>query len=293
MFLKICLYILEKFKNNYKTLLVGILLTPLFFYVIGAVFGIELKDHLRFLIEKSYEAERILLVSQLEEFNKMIDEYEIESYKKQKDIWSIMANELTGEDYKKALGIVNRNHDIIRTLLEFGKIYTSLVKANAHSGDTHENLSEMYESMLYILIHDQRSLCKAFDKLDRVNKQIRDFPESIRDDVQIEVLRYLSYCSATLNKPYDQIAFYQQALRIKERQSPFAMDYRRKFFWLDLCRLVFFVNNTRFKEADDVFKELRDNLMDARFLKARLLQHEDLIREDVKGIWEDYIHWLE
>ena len=281
-------FLITLFKRNFKTALLGVLLTPIFFYSIGAIFGVSIKDHITFLREQSYEAERNKLVEQLQVFNRKLDEYEIESHKKQQNLWSLLNSQFKGGGHGELLGISNRNHDVIRALLEFGKIYTSLVNANAHSEKTHERLSEMYESILYIMIHDTISLIKAFNLLSDVNRKIEQFPKAVRDDVQIEVLRYLSYCAAKLGKTTEQETLNSQALTVKSRFNAGPTEYRRKLYWIDLSRLTKHINLAEIEEAKSVFNTLRGNL-EHKFLKTKLIQHRGLIRPQFLDIWNEYI----
>lgn len=288
MLMQVITFLSALFKRNFKAALLGVLLTPIFFYSISAIFGVSIKDHLKFLGEQSYEAERNKLVEQLQAFNHKLDEYEIESHKKQQKLWLLLAGQLKGDSYGEVLGISNRNQDVIRALLEFGKIYTSLVKANAHSEETHERLSEMYESILYIITHDTRSLIRAFDILSDVNRKIEQFPKAVRDDVQIEVLRYLSYCAAKLEKTTEQETLNSQALTVKSRFNAGSTEYRRKLYWIDLSRLTKHINLAEIEEAESVFNELRGNI-EHRFLKTKLIQHRGLIKPQFLDMWDEYI----
>ena len=297
MLIEILKFLRELFRKNYKAALLGLLLTPIFFYAISAIFGVNIKDHITYLVENSYEVERKKLVAQLEKINFEIDEAEIESHQKQIRLWSLLGSGLSGKRYSEALGIANRNQDAIRALLEFGKIYTTLVRANAHTEDTHERLTEMYQSIIYIIKHDDVSLRNAYGTLSDVNMKISQFPEAVRDEVHVEVLRYLSYCSAILKKGTDQEAFNNQALIVKERMQAKShanpTQYRRKLYWVDLSRLVSLVNAAEFDKANNVFLDLRDTLSDNRFLKTKLMQHKGIIEEQFRDEWEkDYIERL-
>jgi len=292
MFTDIIKFLIEIFKNNYKAALLVLLLTPVYFYAIGAIFGVNIKDHLEFLVENSYKAERDRLVSQLTEFNGKIDEYEIESHKKLIKLWHDSNMGSTDSTYEEKLGIINRNQDVIRALLEFGKIYTSLVNANEHEDKTLKHLSHMYEALLYIIIHDDKSIEDAFKLLKDINERISDFPEDIRDDVKIEVLRYLSYCAAKLDKKSDQEIFIQQALKLRDKKSWNVTEYRRKVYWVDLSNLVLLLNGAQFDKADQVFIQLRNNLGDPELLKIKLSQHKSLIKDNFKSTWNEYIDRL-
>lgn len=293
MFIETIKFLKEIFKNNYKTALVGLLLTPVFFYSIAAVFGVSIKDHLRYLVEKSYAAEREKLAHQLAKINEEIAETEIQSHEKQKTLWELLEKGLSGSEHSDALGIANRNQDALRAFLEFGKIYTALVEADAHTKNTHLLLTGMYRSLIYIIKDSTTELEIAFNTLNEVNQKIGQFPEVIREEVQIEVLRYLSYCSAKLLKSSDQEVFNNQAKVVKDRMLARSVatpaEYRRKFYWVDLSRLVRLFNSGQFKQADEVFLELRDNLGDVEFLKTKILQHEKLIKKEFRDEWKKYI----
>lgn len=276
-------------KADYKSIIIGILLTPVFFFMIGGMFGVNAFDHLTFLINKHYEAEREKLVLQLDRFNKEIGEYEIKTHEKQVVLWKILDSRLSGREHRKALQIANRNQDVIRALLELGKIYTSLVKTNNHTEDTHNYLSLLYEAILYILRDDDPAISDAFNKLIEINKHISEFPDEVKDDVQIEVLRYLSYCAHRLDKRADQEIFNAQALDLRKKNPRSSLEYRRKYYWVDLSQLASLVNEADFNQAKKVFRSLRNNLGNADLLKTKLLQHQDLIKDQFKDEWKKYI----
>jgi len=293
MFIETIKFLKEIFKNNYKTALVGLLLTPIFFYSIAAVFGVSIKDHLTYLVEKSYAAEREKLANQLAEINREIGETEIQSHEKQKILWKLLEKGLAGSEHSEALGIANRNQDALRALLEFGKIYIALVEADAHTKNTHLLLTGMYRSLIYIIKDSTTELEIAYDTLNEVNQKIGQFPDVIRDEVQIEVLRYLSYCSARLVRSSDHEVFNNQAQVVKKnmmkRSAASPAQYRRKFYWVDLSQLVSLFNSGHFKQAEEVFYTLRNSLSDTEFLKTKILQHEKLIKKEFREEWKKYI----
>jgi hypothetical protein len=284
----------EVFQANYRAALLGFLLTPLYFYGIGTIFGVDIRDHWKFITSNYYQAEREKITQQLEQFNQKIDDYEIESNKKQEEIWQLLEKELiatkSNPNYPGIVHKSNLNQDTIRALLEFGKIYTTLVKTNQHTPDTHRSLSDMYEAFLDILKDEKQSYREAYDRLKSVNDHIEYFPEQIRDDVQIEVLRYLSFCAAKL-KYTEQKDFTAQAAKIMKKKERNAKEYRRKFYWIDLSNLVTDVNNADFKKADEDFEKLRSNLADRLFLKMKLREHEQLIEKEkeYRDKWTKYI----
>jgi hypothetical protein len=98
----------------------------------------------------SHMDERDRLASQLEAYNKKIELVEYNLYEKQVKLWRASEGIVDPDDYGIVLNNSNKAFDVIRAQLEFGKIYTTLVKANKHTDDTHLMLSKMYDGMLNV-----------------------------------------------------------------------------------------------------------------------------------------------
>lgn len=284
-------------KNKYMLFgfILGALATVILMIHLLKSMGLSFQDYSEFMAWRSDRIEqREEIVCQLEEFNIKIDLCENSSCDRQQELWSILEQDLTNSHYQMALGIVNRNNDLIRAFLEFGKAYTSLVRVNAHSEEAHGNLAEMYESLVYIIINDQFSIHKAYNKLFSVMHNIYHIPEQIRKDFQIEVLRYLSYCASKLGKIKEQLKYTYEAENIMNQMStpPTGTCYRRQFCWIHLSKLVFRVNEGDYQKAKSIFTTMRTRLNNNRFLKVKLIQHRGLIGELHKDVWEYFINIL-
>ena len=191
--------IIELFSNNKKPLLFGVLLTPIFFYTLSGLFGVTPKMHLKFLSGDNPYIERYKLVSEhLNSINSEVSNYENLSHKRQLDLLSIVdVNIKNQEDLAKTYKMINRNQDIIRTLMEFGKFHSVLVDSEEYTKDSQKSLKNMYKAYLNILKGDNvdQFIDKAYSLFKTEYNNLENFPEPLRSDVKIEILNFLTYCS--------------------------------------------------------------------------------------------------
>jgi hypothetical protein len=314
---------LDLLKQNYKAALLGAGLVFTAFWGLAQAYGITWSELTRFVID--HKDQRDTLAEQLRRINAKVDNAEAVSHENHTEVLKIVQS-LGGSEqsYRRILQMSAENQDIIRALMEFGRIYAALVKSGEHTQETHEHLSALYQAVLEISADnplddsspfnsqaersaarkERRSLCDSFGNhpicrakknLEGVEREINDFPKSVRGDVEIEILRYLSYCSARAEETNQQEIYTDVAARVHDaREDEAGVDnkmYRRKYYWIDYSKLLATVS--RGKEDYEAegwryYNRLRTKLATERdFLLMKLLQHSNLITQEEKAIFWD------
>jgi hypothetical protein len=317
---------LDLLKNNYKAAILGAGLTFTALWGLAQAYGITWSELTRFVVE--HRDQRDTLAEQLRKINAKVDNAEAASHENHTEVLEIV-QELGGSEqsYRRILQMSAENQDIIRALMEFGRIHAALVKSGEHTEETHQHLSSLYQAVLEITAdnplddsspfnsqaersatrQDKRSLCKSFpehsicrakERLERVEREINDFPKSVRSDVEIEILRYLSYCAARAEESIQQEIYTDNAARIYdtiERETGIDTKmYRRKYYWIDYSKLLATVSRgdeNYEAESWTYYNRLRTKLAtEHEFLLMKLLQHSNLITEPGKKLfWESLI----
>jgi len=290
--------IVDYSSKNIKSVVIGLILTPVFFYSAGAIFGIDPKLHLDFLLGKDPYVERYKLVAtHLDKVNREVDDFERASHEKQIALFQVLETNIKNESERaKALKTVNRNQDIVRALMEFGKYHSVLVSAEQSNSDTQKALRKLYTGYLNIVKADDNPafVQDAYNNFKEVYDNIKVFPLPLRNEVKIELLNYLTYCSFRQKKP-DELKAYSNEANNLLSDAAAGMDatrYRRKYYWVDLSQFMFAINQLKTGEADRSFAKLRDTLNDKPFLKAKLLQHSARLEDDNKKFLMGYIRKL-
>lgn len=316
---------IDALANNWKATLIGVGITLGGLWAFAQSFGITNAELTRFVLD--HKKERDTVAEQLRAINAKVDRAESASHKNYTTVLTIIQDPQDAkQNYDKIVQMSAENQDIIRAFLEFGRIYASLVKLGQHTEQTHEHLGSLYQALLDITADDplapkefnstsirnglqdqgkslcniyrNEPICKAKDRLIAVERSISDFPSSVRDDVEIEVLRYLSYCLVRAEARNQQQLFTRRAekiyAKVEEESGVDGKLYRRKYYWIDYSNLVASVSKgAPGYEAESWrhFNRLRGNLATEQdFLLQKLLQHKNLITEPDKVIlWESFI----
>jgi len=316
----------DAISKNYKATLIGVALTLGSLWWLAQSFGFNTSDLTRIFIE--HKSERDTVAAQLGQINEKVDNAEAAAHDNHTRVLSIVQG-MGGSDqsYQQILQMSAENQDLIRAFVEFGRIYASLVKLGEHTKQTHEHLSSLYQALLEVTADDplekaspfndkeerraakaehrslcqkfqKHSICKARDHLISIEREITDFPRSVRDDVEIEVLRYLSYCSARAEESNQQRMYTERAEEIyRKANEADRIDgklYRRKYFWIHYSNLVFVVSqglDNYEAEGWNYYNQLRKKLATEHdFLLRKLLQHANLITDpDKKALWQSFI----
>ena len=282
--------------KNVKSVVIGIVLTPVYFYAISSIYDVTPKMHFKFLSGGNpYEKRYKLISKHLSNVNNDISNYERLSHKRQLDLFKIMEKNIQAENERAiALKIVNRNQDIVRALMEFGKFHSVLVGAEQDTEETQQALRNMYKGYLNILKGDNdiSFIDNAYISFKEVYNDLSMFPNPLRDDVEVELLNFLTYCSFRKNYPNEAVRYTTRANALLSKQEVDATTYRRKFYWVDLNTFMNAIKHIDSDKASAAFGRLRDKLNDDNFLKAKLLQHSGRLSGSNKKLLLEYIRKL-
>lgn len=282
--------------KNVKSVVIGIVLTPVFFYALSSIYEVTPKTHFEFLTGGNPYIERYKLISEhLNNVNNEVSDYEKLSHERQLDLFKILGKNIQAENERaSALKIVNRNQDIVRTLMEFGKFHSVLVDAEQDTEETQQALRNMYKGYLNILKGDNdiNFIDKAYKSFKEVYDDLSKFPNPLRDDVEVELLNFLTYCSFRKNYPDEADRYTTRANALLSKQKFDATTYRRKFYWVDLNTFMNAIIHIDSDKASAAFRRLRDSLNDDNFLKAKLLQHSSKVFGSNKDLLLQYIREL-
>lgn len=294
-------------NDNWKSAIIGLILSPVYFYVIGALFGVGFKGHIQFLVHQlegkdPLETYKEQLFEDLKQISKQEESYERYSREKAEKIWKFVITNTENQNNSNITDLVNRNYDGIRALAKYREIHIYLLESNDMNDNLGEHLKSMYEGSKLVLRYRNKN--DYWDAYEIFNNEllpnIDDFPltknkdgNSIRTIVHLELLRNISFLAATLDSPETQHDFTQQALTLAQTiNKPYSpVQYIRDYFWMDFSELVYFVNKGNKTRADKFFQRIESNLPGENvFLQTKMLQFDYLIKDenDAKQQWEDY-----
>ena len=152
----------------------------------------------------------------------------------------------------------------------------------------------MYKGYLNILKGDDdiAFIDKAYKLFKNVYDDLSNFPNPLREDVEVELLNFLTYCSFRKSYPDEAARYTTRANELLSRQSPDATTYRRKFYWIDLNTFMNAIVHIDSDKASTAFRKLRNSLNEDKFLKAKLLQHSSRVSGSKKNLLLEYIREL-
>jgi hypothetical protein len=292
--------IVDYASKNIKSVVIGMMLMPVFFYGTTALYKVDPKMHLDFLTGESPYIDRYELVAtHLDKVNKEVQEFEILSHKKQSGLFKVLETNISDDiERAKALKTINRNQDIVRALMAFGKYHSVLVSSEQSDSKTQESLRKLYTGYLNIVKADDNPafVQKAFRNFKEVYQEIDVFPMPLKNEIKIELLNYLTYLSFRQKNTSDSNLYSEVAsdlLNSPENKNMDAITYRRNYYWVDLSQFMIAINKLDAAKADEFFQKLRKRLSDSPFLKAKLLQHSSRLDIDENKIFlKDYINRL-
>ena len=322
--------LVESFKTDYSSALLGAAFALTAVWGVAQMYGISFREFTTFIVD--HQDQQSTLARHLMAINEKVDDAEESTHENHQEVMAIVQSiGSTEQQYTDILQRSAENQDIVRALMEFGRIYAALVESGQHTDKVHEHLSSLYQALLDINADDpldkfaainteenrerarkkgesvctqretRRSpICKAKRRLVNIERSIDDFPTSARDDIEIEVLRYLSYCAARAGEINYQNIFtgkaekiYQQKLKnLNQRMEP--KLYRRKYYWIDYSQLVATVRtggDNYETKAQEYFQRLRENLItESDFLRLKMVQHSSLVGDESKQkYWKQLI----
>lgn len=317
--------LLEVVAKNYKVALASMLTTLALIGAILTMLNVNPVTLVKLIIEGQETSE--IVAGELKEINKKIDRAELESHQNQQKMLSIVQKNEGSPDFKVMLNLSSENQDIIRAQLEFGRIYATLVETRTGTEEVHNHLGDLYQALLEVTLDNpydktlpfnserhralaqsrntslcklnwgtlpQPHICRAKMLLTGVLKNISDFPDSVRKNVQIELYRYLSYCSARAMEINKQQTYTRLAANILKEKGSIEQDdpklYRRQYYWIDYSQMLSTVTrggNNYQDEANRYFERLQKGLVsNDDFLKLKLVQHMGMIPEERQEFWK-------
>lgn len=330
-------FFFEFLKKHLFPLLISIGITILlFFFLIPYCKGIKRIDHWQYIVsgDENYSLNKVG-EDHLQFMLSTMEYYEELSYEILMDLWDIMEKlqpetdqEETEESkknqklYKMIYKIANQDYAIIRMLMELDNIYCELAKSDKGRKNTRgilvkkkreEILKTFYTAYDLILqfkmnerLDDrdrQQKLKTAYMQFKKIYQNTGIFPENLRENIEIETLQFLTYCSFALkdeNKPSEreQKKWNSYAKEIREGKKDLnGSEYRRKYYWVDLS--AFFANLKddgdikKAKKAENAFNAMVRDIYDIKFLKSKFKQHQSRVEDESRERLNEYIEWIE
>lgn len=319
----------EFLKENFMPLLISIgIIVLMFFFLVPICRGIRPVDHWMYIVngDENYSLNRVRK-DHLQFMLGSMESYEELSYECLMDLWDKMeemqletVQEGTGDlsklqkIYMEISEITNLDYAIIRMLMELDNIYCDLL--DSYKGKMNKEeilkkskqidvLKDFYTAYYYYLQYKTKGdlggeepevkLKSAYMLFKKIYKNIELFPEELRENLEIETLQFLTYCSFVLNRnndisvrELDKWNSYAQKVRMEENDLRGTV-YRRKYYWVDLSVLFNNLSSSRDlkkeRNADNAFNALVRDIYDIKFLKSKFKQYECKVPEVKKYIY--------
>lgn len=318
--------LLEVVGKNYKVALASMFTTLALISTVLGLLSVNPVTLVKLIMEGQKTSE--IVAGELKEINKKIDRAELVSHQNQQKMLSIVQQNDKFPDFKILLNLSSENQDIIRAQFEFGRIYATLVETRTGTEEVHNHLANLYQALLEVTLDNPYDktrpfnhaeyrvtarerdvslcklnwstlphICRAKTLLTDVLTNISDFPDSVRKNVQIELYRYLSYCSARAMETNNQRTYTRLAANILREKGNLGQEdpkvYRRQYYWIDYSQMLSVVakgGDNYQDEANRYFKRLLEGLVSSDdFLKLKLVQHMGMIPEDRVSFWQELV----
>lgn len=285
-------------KSNYKSFILWLVVAIVIYFIfITKVQKISRKEYLRFVMNNaSYKEDQEIFKEHFGFLSDKIENYEKLSYEQHinliNKILTLFDKTSDKEAFSQILNIINRNHDIIRIVRNIRRFHSELINNGIHNKKTLNILNTLCEAYRLVLSDTGDLLMSNIKKnLEMAEKQFKivfndakKLPNKLRDDIKLESLRYLTYCSLRLGEENSGIGDWLQAAeKLKEKiQDPAetSLRYQQKYFWISLANFIITIK----KEDDNIYSEYHKYLSsfskkdpNCVYLKAKLLQHSKLI----------------
>lgn len=316
----------EFLKKHIFHLLISMLFIGVVFLLLVQYWkDIKIKDHLMYILDQNENYSLNIGNDHLQYMLSTMEYCEELSYERLMDLWDIMEELSTRNDqeetevlHEKIYKIANEDYSIIRMLMELDNIYCELAESDKGMKNTkeilvkkkqEEILKTFYTAYDLILqskmdesLNDevkQQKLKSAYMMFKKIYKNTEIFPENLRENIEIETLQFLTYCSFALtgkNKPLtkEKQKWNSFAKEIRENKKELkGSEYRRKYYWVDLS--VFFANLSddkdlkKEKKANNAFNTMVRDIYDIKFLKSKFKQYQNKIGPKIN----EYINRLE
>jgi len=312
-------------QKTQRIAILAALLTPFPFFLFGLARNLSPSEHWDYISSRGDETlVRRRVGEQLTRNNERIEQYEYLSFDKLQNLTNLLIRHeevLQPEGTATALRISSGNQDLIRALLQFGKIYRDLVQSNSNTVFSHNILRELFESIIKIVraqelneldtIKGCEEMERAYRDLVSLNNRVDVLADSQEATVQMEIYRYISFASAFLqrkecNEITNRTEIYKNAQSIytdranallsdlKKKRKIKPSEYLRSYWWVDYSLFIRAVSNGKKEErmAERIFENALMKLLPPEFLRDKLLQHRRLIKEERKDFWNSFIKRL-
>lgn len=273
--------------------------------------GIHLSDHWSYILYKDQQLMQKELSADVSLINKLIDEHEYLSFDNQQQLTDsityanrILESKESKDDiycgnpktkmtvadcYALTLSANSNTHEVIRSFLQINNVYGRLIRSNSDDTSIHRFINDLYESTNHLLQLEPscEGVYDSYSTLRSLHNRIDILPAEVRDDLNIEVLRYLTFASAFLAQKRSggqcaapdssdtykkaQIVYTQRAREIKNRSYRNATSsvFLRKLWWVDMSDLNSAIKAGDLRRQELIYRRLEKQLP-PEFLKSKL-----------------------
>lgn len=296
----------------------GLFGAPIWLFIIpGISNGFRIPDHFYYLVYRNPNFRQEELGKAVIRINKLINEqeylsfdnqqqvvdaitYEYQRYKVLKEQGKIGVSTLKcpvarvtdpSECYSIVLRANSNIHDFIRSFLQVNDVYIRLLRSGNDDGSVHRFIADFYGSSSRLLKNQPkcRDVYQAYSTLRSLHNRIDIISPDVKDSLNLEVLRMLTFSAAFLETNCPDSApkgayleamdiYNKRASEIVERsyKKPSNSTYLRKLFWLDFSRYV--AEQKKGDSGDQYLQRMRDKLP-PEFLKSKLDQNQKVTIE--------------
>lgn len=255
-------------KSNYKSFIICLIMSfILYFILIKNVAKISWQDYSSFVLNNaSYKEDQEIFNEHFGFLSNKIESYEKLSCQQQINLVKELPKNLDDENtriaFSQILNITNRNLDIIRVVRNIRKFHKELIKNDIYNKKNLKILNSLCEAYRLVLSdtgdvlvpHAKINLQIAKKQFKIVLKDAENLPNELRDEIKLESLRYLIYCSLRLEEENSRIdAWAVSAKDLKKNNSKQDQELE--------------------EEIEHYYENLTDNDPNHEYLKAKLLRY--------------------
>jgi hypothetical protein len=301
---------------NYKSFILCLIMSfTLYFLLIKNVAKISWQDYFSFVANnESYIEDQKIFAQYFDFLSIKIENYERLSYEQQINLIKELLNDLdvkiNSSTLSQILNITNRNQDIIRVVRNIRKFHKELINNDIYKKKTLNILNALCEAYRLVLSdtggelvpHIKMNLRTAEEQFKIVLKAAEKLPNKLRDDIKLESLRYLTYCSLRLEEKDSRINdWIKTAERLKEDRiqsysEEASFRYYQNYFWIFLVNCINTIKENNSKQDQELEKTiehyyggLSKDDPDHEYLKAKLLQHLQFFPLETRDKIYEYI----
>ncbi len=271
----------------------------LYYILITKVVNIPRQDYFRFVLNNaSYIEDQEIFNDHFDFLSNKIENYEKLSYEQQFNLIKTLLDKKTNKgEYSQILNITNRNQDIIRIVRNIRQFHNDLIKSGIYKIKTLNILNSLCEAYRLILSDTgddllpnvKNNLESASELFQDILEEAVTLPSKLRNDIKLESLRYLTYCSLRLDEENSKIKEWLNTAKELENKSrqiyseETSLRNHQNYFWISLVNVIIAIkeeNSLPANVSTEYCKNLSclsENDQNCVYLKAKLLQHLMLI----------------